>query len=323
MEVSHRHFLIIYPFMGLKPEAESLFWKLIDLCKEACKSEVSSVAVVHDKRSPRDARDTLERLTDAGVHIVESRGVDTCQNWLDGWGWVLERASEPCSEHRAVLLPGDLQDVADEKQFFAKLEKFVEAEGTPFLVGDYGSTKPQSTKELIDIYGVFPLVANWFPEAWRAIRALHIRKARSEFLNIRLPELAELLRSRAFAYEQTLNMLIVQWYRCWRQANEDFRDADRRWSSRVGALWLGNVSDEASARDYRGAIDQIERTERMLRHLWRDINEWKPPQDPQRFRKLVNDYERLDGRSTRIRDAARLALWAMLSADGGAEYERE
>jgi hypothetical protein len=61
----------------------------------------------------------------------------------------------------------------------------------------------------------------------------------------------------------------------------------------------------------------------MLRHLWRDINDWKPTVDPGRFRRLVNEYELLDGRSTRIRDAARLALWAMLSADGGAEPESE
>lgn len=321
MEGTHRHFLIIYPFMGLNPEASALFWKLVDLCHKACTSNLSNIAVVHDKRSPRDATETLTRLANKGVHIIESRGVDTCQNWLDGWGWVLEQTTEPRSAHRAVLLPGDLQDLANEQEFFGRLQQFAEADGQPFIVGDYGSTKPQSTKELIDIYGVFPLVANWFPEAWRAIRSLHIRKARSEFLNIRAPELGELLRSRVFAYEQTLNMLIIQWHACWRDANEDFREADRRWKERVGVVHLGNLSDEGSARDYRGAIDQIERTERMLRHLWRDIREWKVSQDPEKFRKLVDDYERLDGRSTRIRDAARLSLWAMLSADGGADPE--
>ena len=251
MGATHRHLLIIYPFMGLKPEAAPLFWKLIDVCQKACTSDQSTLSVVHDKRSPHDATATLTKLAQEGVNLIPSRGVDTCQNWLDGWGWVLERAADPDASHRAVLLPGDLQDLADEAQFFERLEKFVHNEERPFLVGDYGSTKPQSTKELIDIYGVFPLVANWFPEAWRAIRSLRIKKPRSEFLNIQTVELAKLLKKRVFAYEQTLNMLIVQWHACWKEANEDFRDADRRWKSRVGVLRLGNLSDEASARDYR------------------------------------------------------------------------
>ncbi len=311
------HCVIIYPFPGLSINSKGypLFEQLTNLCNRLC-APLKPV-VVYDKRSraPQDTQKILKILEESGIEVVSAWGVDTCQDWLTGWGHVLDsRVESPESEdnHRIILLPGDLELVADKTQFFGKLEEFIRYDKeVPFLVGDFESVNPRSTKELIDTYGVYPLVANWFPEAWRAIGSLSLRKPRSEFVNISIPEIRKLLGSRVFAYEQTLNMLIVSWHWFWQKNLKD-PWAIEKWKTQVESMHLGTIEDDSNARHYRGAIDQIERTERMLRMVWRELNKWNLDTSSEDFRRLAEEYERLDERSTRIRDAARIAIWAQL-----------
>lgn len=310
------HCVIIFPFGGLTKGSppHGLFNQLIALCREAGESKP---IVVYDKRSrePKDTKSILSEIEES-VDVVPVWGVDTCQDWLAGWGYVLDkRVSLPEESHRVVLLPGDLERVSQRGRLFEQLRKFIRYAKKKILVGDFDSPNSRGAKELIDIYGIYPLVANWFPDAWRAIQALPLRKPRSEFINIAVPELRRLLQSRVFAYEQTLNMLIVNWDWCWKQGRENIHSAERLWEEQMGSMHIGTMEDDSSSRHYRGAVDQIERTERMLRMVWRELNRWDPTENPANFRKLAEIYERLDERSTRIRDAARIALWAQLQQD--------
>lgn len=317
------HCVIIFPFQGLAQGSEShkLFLHLLEQCRDS--SDGQAPIVVYDRRSraPKEAGVILKKLGKS-IKLIETWGVDTCQDWLAGWGYVLDsiRGGEE-SNHRVVLLPGDLVHVVNEDKLFSNIDAFIRFERAPFLLGDFDSENPYSTKELIDTYGVFLLIANWFPEAWQAIQARHIGKPRSEFTNISVPQLKELLKHRVFAYEQTLNMLIVKWYSCLGQAFGNMAQATEVWRKEVERMYLGRIVDDPSDRHYRGAIDQIERTERLLRMLWRELKGWNPSPNPAlgSFRSLMEEYERLDERSTRIRDAARIAIWAQLNRDQGHE----
>jgi hypothetical protein len=310
------HCIVIFPFPGLVRGSRShqLFTRLLDQCRQS--SGGRAPIVVYDRRSrePKDTRIILQDLQDS-IERVDTWGVDTCQDWLAGWGHVLDSVEGEESNHRVVLLPGDLVRVTDEDKLFARIDEFIRFDGASFLIGDFDSDNPYSTKELIDTYGVFLLIANWFPEAWQAIQARHIRKPRSEFTNISVPELRDLLKSRVFAYEQTLNMLIVKWHSCKNRAFGNIPQANEYWREEVATMYLGKIADDPSDRHYRGAIDQIERTERLLRMLWRELRGWNPNLVLDLFRSLMEEYERLDERSTRIRDAARIAIWAQLNRD--------
>lgn len=317
----HCHCIIIFPFPGLREGSpgHELFLRIV----EESIGDANPI-VVYDKRSrgPKDTMKILSRLKTKGVEIVSVWGVDTCQDWLSGWGYVLDNYVQPPEEdHRIVILPGDLEHVEPAVKFFAQLGTFISSDEKPFLIGDFDSRNPRSAKELIDTYGVYPLIANWFPQAWQAIGSFGLKKLRSEFINISAQELRRLLKSRVYAYEQTLNMLIVNWNWCWIESGENFFRAESLWREHVGKMDLGTLTDDPSTRHYRGAIDQIERTERMLRMLWRELNEWNPSQNVDTFKKLAEAYARLDERSTRIRDAARIAIWAQLQVQDSTDRQ--
>ncbi|MFO1432094.1 MAG: hypothetical protein U1F76_18450 [Candidatus Competibacteraceae bacterium] len=207
-----------------------------------------------------------------------------------------------------------MQNLQDESIILANLEKFVRANDHPFILGNFKSIDPYSAKELIDVYGVFPLVANWFPEAGGCIRAADIEKPRTEFLNLSVEHLQEMLKYRAFGYEQTLSMLIRTWYLCKSAAHGRVIEALDMWRKTVVSMPIGAISDAPGGRNYAGAIDQIERTERMLRTLWRELEEWKPLADANAFMDDVKKYGEKDERSTAIRNAGRIAIWALLGA---------
>jgi hypothetical protein len=211
-----------------------------------------------------------------------------------------------------VLLPGDLRNLKNEDEVIDNIRNFVKADKPDYIVGNFKSIDPYSAKELIDVYGVFPLVANWFPEAWGCIRAVGIDKPRSEFLNMSTPYLKYMLKYRPFAYEQTLSMLIRAWYKCRSDAKEGGIQTYKNWEKTVISMPIGEVSDSPGGRNYAGAIDQIERTERMLRTLWRELEEWIPSADAKSFMDDVKEYGEKDERSTAIRNAGRIAIWALL-----------
>ena len=81
------------------------------------------------------------------------------------------------------------------------------------------------------------------------------------------------------------------------------------WKYKISKFTLGILQDDNSFRKYRDCLDQIERTERLLRMVWKQINEPKKLQDYQKF---VDNYEQLDARSTAIREAATIVLRSLL-----------
>lgn len=300
--------VVIYPFAGIKG-SDRLFTSILDIAKEVCDTPI----LVYDERCPNaeSAQKDIKKAEDrVGARTVRGRGVDTCQNWLDGWRIALEGFDAG----RVVLLPGDLRNLKDEAKVLKNIRSFVKAASFPFIIGNFKSIDPYSAKELIDVYGVFPLVANWFPEAWGCIRATNIEKPRSEFLNLSAEYLRDILRYRPFAYEQTLSMLIRTWYQCKDAAHGRVIEAVEIWKQTVHSLPIGEVSDAPGGRNYAGAIDQIERTERMLRTLWRELEEWTPSAEAKLFMDDVKEYGEKDERSTAIRNAGRIAIWALLGA---------
>ena len=179
---------------------------------------------------------------------------------MAGWGHVLDHYP---NVDRIVQLPGDLDYVQNDIEFYDNLGKFINITNSDITIGDFGTGGKYSAKSLVDTYGSYPLLANWFPEISQSLRDLPLHRSRSEFLNIKTSVLRELLiKNRSFAYEQTLNFLIKSW---------DYKKG--KWKYKISVFPLGSLSDNKSFRDYRNCIDQMERIERMLALLWREIKE--------------------------------------------------
>lgn len=263
---------------------EELFWRIVEACYEAAVERI--IVVVSEDTIARAGEDLLRdpRFDKYGVRVHQTWSVDTCQAWLTGWGVALgilpcadqasgkEPIGRPADSDRIVLLPGDIDTVRDLDGFFtARLPGFLtQADVKDIVVGDFETGEKLASKDIIDLWGTYPLFEVWFPEIAAATRARNIWKPRSEFLNVRAGVLKELLLgNRKFAYEQTLNMLIRSW---------DFaRAAERKaavagpWKHEVAAYPLGVLKDDPDSRDIPGAIDQIERTERLLKMTWREF----------------------------------------------------
>ena len=375
--------MICFPYSGYKKGTprEEVFWKITQACK---KNEAQYIIVVMDQ-------DTVEHggaeafLNDAkveqyGLHVHRAWSVDTCDRWLAGWSVALgllpctgvrndqvQTLPPPDDDDRIILLPGDIEAIARPDKFFnASLPGFLAQDGVrDIVVGDFETGEKLASKDLVDLYGTYPLFAVWFPEIAAEVRDLSIWKPRSEFVNFRVRVLRELLlRNRRFAYEQTLNILI----RSWEVSEEDQRgerghaqsdvknsqaeaakgrtgdSAAARDSKRprpiyhVAGFSLGEFADDPSERNIPGAIDQIERTERMLKMIWREIKfgeamakakrgAEKVAADPQseeykqeyrrvfleKAAKILKDYDRLEATSRAIEAAARVTVLSFIT----------
>jgi hypothetical protein len=81
---------------------------------------------------------------------------------------------------------------------------------------------------------------------------------------------------------------------------------------------LGTLSDNKSFRNYRASIDQIERTERMLSLLWREIRAPKKMDSvsdkefEEQYTVFSNEYDKLYTKSKGIMDTARTTIRALL-----------
>lgn len=306
------YFLLIFPYHGMKntKSSQRYFRRLIELCGQV--GNLKNITIVYDQKSAQkeDNEKILKDLEANGIEILRGYGVDTCQNWLTGWGHILDKP-ELRDQDRVILLPGDLMHIQKENRFFKNLKRYMKDDSAPLVIGDFQGSDPLGTKELIDLYGVYPLVANWFPVAWKSMQRLNIKRVRSEFLNIRVQTLRQLLKKRAFAYAQSLNFLILLWYKCMQENRFHMIPANDQWRKTIRRIHLGTMTDNTKGRYYRGAIDQIERVERMLRILWRELKKWDNNTIPQdEFEALATKYEQKSLRSTNIRDAARIAIWA-------------
>ena len=291
------HSIIIFPYSGYKEgsQREKMFWDIVQCCRQVNKNKAPIVVLNHDTEEQKQAKSFLKdtRTVNEEVQILRAWSVDTCQMWLNGWGHIID-SPETTDEDRIVLLPGDIDTVAIKDEFISKLESFIVMGRWDIIIGDFSSGSRYNAKELIDWYGTYALMANWFPKVARGIHNKHLNKPRSEFLNIKVKVLRELLGFRKFAYEQTLNILIRSW---------DFDKDD--WKYEPNVENLGELKDDTSSRQYRDCLDQIERTERMLKLLWREIKYRDKNNSPSEF---INLYDQLDRNSTSIRENSRIII---------------
>jgi hypothetical protein len=301
--------VIIFPYQGYEKneQMEWYFWWTVERCKE-----IDPRPIVVIPRSTIIRENAISFLKDDRYHsleVLQTWSVDTCQTWLTGWGHVLDNYPDV---ERIVQIPGDLDYVQEDVAFYDHLSDFIHTTSSDIAIGDFGTGDKYSAKGLVDTYGSYPLLANWFPNISKSIRSLPLHRPRSEFLNIKTAVMRELLiNNRNFAYEQTLNFLIKSW---------DYKEA--AWRYNISVSPLGILSDNKSFRDYRACIDQIERIERMLSLLWREIKEPKKIgktnnvlnniKFEKRYTAFSDEYDKLRSKSKGIMETARTTLRALL-----------
>lgn len=220
--------------------------------------------------------------------VLDAWCVDTCQMWYTGLGAAFERG-HPGDVY--WLIPGDFnygtpvgQEVLSRLH---DLPEIVIELGQDLCIGEI-ATDHNNPKQLIDTYGTFALLYNWFPAEAREIRQM-TERPRSEFFAISHGFLQEVLRRRWYAYEQTVVILL--------QAV-----GARRLISR---FFVGNISDLPAGREsFASAMQQVERTERVLKALWREQNQSRPD--------WAEQYRRLEAQSEQVRRTALVVLQNLL-----------
>lgn len=301
----HSKPIIIFPYGGYEnnKKCEWYFWWTIERCKAIDPKPI--VMVARDTAIRGHATSFLSDERSKGLEVMQTWAVDTCQTWLAAWGHVLDHYPDA---ERIVLLPGDIDYVLEDVSFYDNLSAFIEEANADIAIGDFKTGDKFSAKSLVDTYGTYPLLANWFPEISQGIKLLALNRPRSEFLNIKTSVLRDLLiNNRNFAYEQTLNFLVKSW-----------NHSEEKWKHNISVSLLGTLSDNKSFRDYSGCIDQIERIERIVSLLWREIKEPQKNDNisendfEEQYKEFSNEYDDLFDRSHGIMDTARTTLRALL-----------
>lgn len=195
-------------------------------------------------------RETVARHSE----VLDVWCVDTCQMWYSGLGTAFERGGP---EDVYWLIPGDFNyGTPMGKEVLSRLHELpeiIQELQQDVCIGEI-ETDHNNSKQLIDTYGTFALLYNWFPAEAQEIRQM-TERPRSEFLALRHSFLGEVLRQRWYAYEQTVVILL--------QAVFDQKQISR--------FFVGNISDLPEGREsLASAVQQVERTERVLKTLWRE-----------------------------------------------------
>ena len=230
-------------------------------------------------------KDVVARHSD----ILDAWCVDTCQMWYSGLGQAFEQGKEG---DVYWLIPGDFNyGTASGRNVLGRLhdlpEIVLELE-QDLCIGEI-ATDHSNSKQLIDTYGTFALLYNWFPSEAQQIREM-TERPRSEFLAIRHGFLREVLRERWYAYEQTVVMLLKA-------------VASRK---KISRFFVGDISDLPEGQEsLASALQQVERTERVLKTLWRERHEPKTG--------WTDPYRVLEAQSEQIRRTALTILQNLLN----------
>jgi hypothetical protein len=254
------HPVVIYPFRQADDYADlEELYKLVARLAAAADTYARPITVVDrktqfamvgNKRFLTFRHDVVARHSD----ILDVWSVDTCQMWYSGLGTAFDRGG-PGDVY--WLIPGDFNyGTAMGKEVLGGLHHLPEIVlelRQDFCVGEI-ATDHNNPKQLIDTYGTFALLYNWFPGEAQAIRQV-TERPRSEFFALRHEFLAQVLHQRWYAYEQTVVMLLKA-------------IASKKQISR---FFVGHVSDLPEGREsLASAVQQVERTERVLKSLWRE-----------------------------------------------------
>src|SRR5260370_13493903 len=238
----------------------------------------------HDKTFLNFRSEVVRKHSD----ILDAWCVDTCQMWYSGLGRAFEQGA---SDDVYWLIPGDFnygttvgQEVLgrlhDLPEIILELNQDV-------CIGEI-ATDHNDSKQLIDPYATSALLYNWFPAEAEEIRKF-TERPRSEFFAIRHNFLRTALEKRWYAYEQTVVMLLQAVF-------------DRR---RISRFFVGNISDLPQGRDsMSSAMQQVERTERVLKSVWRERNQSRHG--------WVGQYRALEGQSEQVLSTARMILQNLL-----------
>src|SRR6185503_8686534 len=288
------HPVVIYPFR--QPSDYSDLEQLYQLVArlDAEKDKYSRPITVMDRKT-HYAMEGNKHFLDFGKDIVARNSdildawcVDTCQMWYSGLGMAFEKGGP---EDVYWLIPGDFNyGSAVGKEVLSRLhdlpEICIELQ-QDLCIGEI-ATDHNNSKQLIDTYGTFALLYNWFPAEAQAIRQ-YTERPRSEFFAVRHGFLSEVLRHRWFAYEQTVYMLLQAVFG----------------NKHISRFLVGNISDLPEGREsLASAMQQVERTERLLKTVWRQRHHPKPG--------WVEQYRVLEAQSEQLRRSAFVILQNLL-----------
>jgi hypothetical protein len=288
------HPIVIYPFKPSEhyTDLESLYKLIARLDKE--KDIYARPITVMDRKtyhSMEHDRSFLKFRSDVvrkHSEILDAWCVDTCQMWYSGLGMAYEKGG---ADDVYWLIPGDFNyGTAMGQEVLGRLHDLPEIIlelNQDLCIGEI-ATDHNNSKQLIDTYGTFALLYNWFPTEAEEIRKF-TERPRSEFFALRHSFLADVLKSKWYAYEQTVVMLLqaVQRKKC------------------ISRFFVGNISDLPEGREsLPAAMQQVERTERILKSLWRTQHHGKTD--------WLDEYRALDSQSEQIRKTAFTILHNLL-----------
>jgi hypothetical protein len=220
--------------------------------------------------------------------ILDAWCVDTCQMWYTGLGHAFERGA-PGDVY--WLIPGDFNyGTPVGQEVLGRLHDLPEIIldlNQDVCIGEI-ETGHSNSKQLIDTYGTFALLYNWFPAEAQEIRE-YTERPRSEFFALRHEFLGELLNRRWYAYEQTVVTLLHAVFG----------------NKRISRFFVGQITDLPEGREtLASAMQQVERTERVLKTLWREHHQSDPG--------WIDRYRALDLQSEQIRRTALTVLHNLL-----------
>jgi hypothetical protein len=288
------HPVVIYPFRQPRDYSnlEELYQLIARLDAEKDKyarpitvmDRKTHYAMEGDKPFLDFRKSTVSRHSD----ILDAWGVDTCQMWYSGLGCAFEKGDP---EDVYWLIPGDFNyGTTVGKKVLGRLHDLPEIVlelQQDLCVGEI-ATDHNNSKQLIDTYGTFALLYNWFPSEAQQIREM-TERPRSEFFAVRHSFLREVLRERWYAYEQTVVMLL--------KAVSS--------NKRISRFYVGEISDLPEGREsLASAMQQVERTERVLKTLWRERNQPKAG--------WTEQYRILETQSEQVRRTALIILQNLL-----------
>ncbi|MRR36911.1 hypothetical protein EG829_20065, partial [bacterium] len=263
---SRVHPVIIYPFAPSPDMADlgSLYELVARL--DADRERYARPLTVVDRKTHylMDGQPSFKKFREEVVarhsDVLDAWCVDTCQMWYTGLGVAFERGGP---QDVYWLIPGDfnygspvgqevLSRLHDLPEIIMELDQ-------DLCIGEI-ATDHSNSKQIIDTYGTFALLYNWFPSEAEEIRQF-TERPRSECFAVRHSFLKEVLSQRWYAYEQTVVMLLHAILQ----------------KKRISRFFVGNISDLPEGRDsLASAIQQVERTERVLKALWREQHQAGP-----------------------------------------------
>ena len=260
------HPVVIYPFTQPEDYADlKALYELVARLDGDKTTFTRPITVMDRKTHHQMARDeaflafkqsTVARYSE----VLDAWCVDTCQMWYSGLGMAFERGA-PGDVY--WLIPGDFNyGTAVGQEVLSRLHDLPEIIlelDQDICIGEV-ATDHCNSKQLIDTYGTFALLYNWFPAEAQEIRHF-TERPRSEFFAVRHEFLAEVLARRWYPYEQTVVMLLQAVF----------------YKKRITRFFVGDVSDLPEGREsFASALQQVERTERVLRSVWRERNASQP-----------------------------------------------